>query len=254
LSVASATLETAAGQNANGVCIVMSGTGDGHNTAILLTNAAGCGETLPTVGAGGHSVWADWGTNNCVAPGDTVTIQFKSVEGGGAVAVVYWSLEDGSVYVQAAPGDTDGDGCADSEEAAGAPAPKPGSTGAYNPFAWYDFYDVPVPVRPDSQPNGTRNKAINFQDVLGVLAYVGTYDGDGGVPNRNGVSYDSLKDGNWNGDTVVDAQDKVGRRYDRSPSPPPNPPNDAGPPSGAVNFQDVLVVLAQIGLACTGVP
>jgi hypothetical protein len=100
LSVGSATLPTAAGQNANGVCIVMRGTGDGHNTATLLTNAAGCGATLPTVGAGGHSVWADWGTNNCVAPGDTVTIQFKSVKGGGAVTAVYWSLADGSVFVQ----------------------------------------------------------------------------------------------------------------------------------------------------------
>jgi hypothetical protein len=141
--------------------------------------------------------------------------------------------------------DTDGEGCADGEELAGAPAPKPGSTGAYNPLAWYDFYDVPVPVRPDPQANGTRNKAINFQDVLTVLAYVGTYDGDGGVPNLNGVSYDSEKMG---------AGTKAGRDYDRSPSPPPSPPNDAGPPSGAVNFQDVLVVLGQIGLACSGAP
>ena len=141
--------------------------------------------------------------------------------------------------------DDDNDGCADVEEMAGAPAPKPGSTGAYNPLAWYDFYDVPVAVRPDPQPNGARNQAINFQDVLDVLAYVGTYDGDGGVPNLNGVSYDSEKMG---------AGTKAGRDYDRSPGPPPNPPNDAGPPSGAVNFQDVLVVLGQIGLACTGVP
>jgi hypothetical protein len=150
--------------------------------------------------------------------------------------------------------DDDNDGCADVEEMAGAPAPKPGSTGAYNPLVWYDFYDVPVPVRPDPNPNGTKNQAINFQDVLAVLAYVGTYDGDAGAPNLQGVSYDSLKDGDWNGDTVVDAGDKVGRRFDRSPSPPLNPPNDAGPPSGAVNFQDVLLVLGQIGLACTGVP
>jgi hypothetical protein len=70
--------------------------------------------------------------------------------------------------------DTDSDGCADGEEVAGVPAPKPGATGAYDPLAWYDFYDVPVPVRPDPEANGTRNKAINFQDVLTVLAYVGT--------------------------------------------------------------------------------
>jgi len=142
-----------------------------------------------------------------------------------------------------APGDSDGDGCADTEEAAGAPSPKPGSTGAYDPLDPYDFYDVPVPVRPDPQANGTKNKAVNFQDVLAVLAYVGTYEG--GPANLNGVDYDSPKMG---------AGTKAGRDYDRSPSPPPNPPNDAGPPSGAVNFQDVLAVLGQIGLACTGVP
>jgi len=144
--------------------------------------------------------------------------------------------------------DTDGDGCRDGREYLLMPG--------FNPRAsyWYDFYDVPVPVRPDIQPNGPRNQAINFQDVLAVLAYVGTYDGDAGAPNLQGVSYDSLKDGDWNGDTVVDAGDKVGRRFDRSPSPPPNPPNDAGPPSGAVNFQDMLVVLGQVGLDCSGPP
>ena len=148
--------------------------------------------------------------------------------------------------------DDDNDGCADVEEMAGAPAPKPGSTGAYNPLAWYDFYDVPVPANDDPTPNGPKNGAVNLQDLVGVLKYVGTSDNGAG----NGrVDYDSTKDGDRNGDTVVTEEgDQVGLRYDRSPSPSPNPPNDAGPPSGAVNFQDVLLVLGQIGLACTGVP
>jgi Zn-dependent metalloprotease len=138
--------------------------------------------------------------------------------------------------------DDDNDGCADLEEQAGAPAPKPGSTGAYDPTAWWDFYDVPIPANNDPTPNGSPNGAINLQDVVGVLKYVGTSD-NGGSNGR--VDYDSDKDG----DTVKD-----GRDYDRSPSPAPNPPKDAGPPSGAVNLQDVVAVLGQVGLSCTGVP
>jgi len=43
-----------------------------------------------------------------------------------------------------------------------------------------------------------------------------------------------------------------GQDYDRSPSLEPKPPWDAGPPDGAVNMADVLAVLAQVGLACSG--
>ena len=101
--VVSATLPAAAGQNANGVCINCTGTGDMNNTATLQTNAAGCGATLPAVGAGKSYVWADWGTNNCVAPGNTVIIQFKS--GGSPVTVnsVEWNLVDGTGSVHVAP-------------------------------------------------------------------------------------------------------------------------------------------------------
>jgi sugar lactone lactonase YvrE len=148
--------------------------------------------------------------------------------------------------------DNDGDGCLDGEEAETAPPPKPGSTGAYNPLAWYDFYDVPIPANNDPDPNGPRNQAMNLQDVVGVLKYVGTSD-NGGSNGR--VDYDSTKDGDWNGDTAVTEEgDQVGLRYDRSPGPLPNPPFDAGPPSGAVNLQDVVAVLKQVGRACTGVP
>lgn len=136
--------------------------------------------------------------------------------------------------------DSDGDGCANGEELAGAPAPAPGSTGAYDPLAHYDFYDVPVPAYADPIPNGTRNRAVNLQDMVGVLRYVGTYDNG---PSNGRVDYDSDK----NGDTIKDGVD-----YDRSASPPPSPPYQAGPPSGAVNLQDVVAVAKQAGLGCSG--
>jgi hypothetical protein len=151
--------------------------------------------------------------------------------------------------------DTDGDGCADGEEPPGAPAPEPGSTGAYNPLAWHDFYDVPVPARPDMAPNGPRNQGVSMGDVLAILLYVGT--SEGGEPNPNGVDYDSDKGVDTDADTVADAPpdgEPDGLDYDRSPSLLPNPPWDAGPPSGAVNMADVLAALAQVGLSCSGVP
>jgi RHS repeat-associated protein len=89
---------------------------------------------------------------------------------------------------------------------------------------------------------------VTVSDVVGVLKYVGTYDN--GPPNGNGVGYDSLKDGDWNGDTVLDEDDKVGRRFDRSPSATPSPPHEAGAPDGYINVQDMLLALAQVSLAC----
>ncbi len=93
----SATLPAGAGQNANGVCINCTGTGGANNSATLVTNAAGCGATLPTVGAGSSYVWADWSTNNCVAPGNTVMIKFLSGPGPLTVNSVKWNLADNTV-------------------------------------------------------------------------------------------------------------------------------------------------------------
>jgi hypothetical protein len=152
---------------------------------------------------------------------------------------------------------------ADGEEPGGTALPKPGATGDYDPLAWYDYFDVPVPAVADPDPNGTRNQAVTMGDVLAVLLYVGgsrtcateTTCGDAlppnspacctETPNPNGVDYDIDKDGN----TVAD-----GRDYDRSPSTVPNPPWDAGPPNDAVNMQDVLAVLAQVGLDYSSPP
>jgi hypothetical protein len=164
----------------------------------------------------------------------------------------------GDTQCDDAVNDADDDGCAAAEEQAGALPPKPGSTGAYNPAAWYDFYDVPIPAKPDALgANGTRNKAVNLQDVVAVLKYVGT--SVGGPQNGNGVDYDTIKGVDLNGDSVNDIMPPLhnipeGQKYDRSPGPLPNPPYDAGPPDGTVNLQDVVMVLKQVGLDCSGPP
>jgi hypothetical protein len=139
--------------------------------------------------------------------------------------------------------DSDGDGCADIEEAGDDPM----LGGDRNPFFAYDFYDVPVPANSDPTPSGPRSKAVTMPDVLAVLFYVGARANY--PPNANGVDYDSLKDGDWNEDTVVDDGDKVGLRYDRSASWP-----WSGAPSGAINMGDVLAALDQVGHSCSAPP
>jgi hypothetical protein len=134
--------------------------------------------------------------------------------------------------------DTDGDGCADGREV----------TIGYSPLNSYDLFDVPVPANADPTPNGPRNKAVTMGDLLAVLYYVGTHHG--GSPNANGVAYDSVK----GSCSVGGVQQVEGLCYDRSPSAPPNPPWDAGPPNGVVSMSDVLVVLSQVGLNCGGSP
>ena len=145
--------------------------------------------------------------------------------------------------------DTDGDGCSEGYEVGIGFAP-------LNPW---DVYDVPVPANPDETPNGERNGVVDIGDALAVLFYSFAQDNSG--PNGNGVDYDSLKDGDWTGPAVMypdgstDAFDETGRRYDRTPGPLPNPPNDAGPPNGVVNISDVLAALAQAFIVdCPGPP
>jgi hypothetical protein len=141
--------------------------------------------------------------------------------------------------------DTDGDGCADSEDVGLGLSPK----------AWYDFFDAPVPARSDAVgPNGPRNRLVDMSDVLGVLLYV--FADDNGPANGNGVDYDSDKGVDTNGDTTADIppdglEDGLG--YDRSPGLPPSGGADpAGEPNGVVDIGDVLAALAQAYLAdCT---
>jgi hypothetical protein len=159
-----------------------------------------------------------------------------------------WAGSDGRVAFIKAYLDTDGDGCQNAQEVPPGTGPStPGAKGGFNPNNYWDFYDVPTPAYPDPRPNGPRNRAINVQDVTGVIKYVGACSN---CPPSHGVDYDSLKDGDWNGDGVVNSDDKVGRRYDRSPGALPNPPYEAGPPDGAINIQDVVVVLRQVTLDC----
>jgi hypothetical protein len=134
--------------------------------------------------------------------------------------------------------DSDGDGCSDSEEAAL----------SFNPQAWYDVYDVPVPAVADPTPNGPRNKVVDMGDAIAVLFYAFTEPtvACGDNRNGNGVDYDCDK----NGDSVKDGLD-----YDRTAGSGPNPPWDAGPPNGVVDMQDVLAAIGQaFWVDCSGPP
>jgi hypothetical protein len=166
-----------------------------------------------------------------------------------------WLVDDTIACMSDTTTDNDGDGCSWYEEGFGSPSPSPGSTctavqPCYSDSVGYDFYDVPVPVNPDPTANGSRNAAVDMSDVLAGLRYVGTKDG--GLPNPNGLDYDSIKGScDWDADTTPD---KEGLCYDRSSGAPPNPPWEAGPPNGSIDISDVLAILAQVGLNCSDPP
>jgi hypothetical protein len=148
--------------------------------------------------------------------------------------------------------DGDDDGCSNIEEFNLGPN--------FDPNAWYDVYDVPVPAKCDQATgcpagaqvgaNGIRNKIVNMSDVLAVLFYVFTTE-NGGM-NANMVDYDTIKGVDLNGDTSDDtglAHDalKAGTKYDRSAGlgPELGGKDPVGPPNGVVNMVDVLATLAQ---------
>jgi parallel beta-helix repeat protein len=136
--------------------------------------------------------------------------------------------------------DTDGDGCADGEEALYS---DPRLGGQRDPLDPWDFYDVPVPPLLPGDTSGTRSGAVNVYDVTAVITYVGTKDGWG--PNSKGAVYNS--DLNRNG--VAD-----GIEYDRQPSLYPGQKWRSGPPTGAVNVYDVMAAIAQVGHTCNAPP
>ena len=154
-----------------------------------------------------------------------------------------------------APNDGDGDGCLDVREL----GPSHATGGQRDPNNPWDVFDAPGSVAADPAPNGQRNKAVSIADVIAVVSYIGTFNGDAGSPsNSNGVRYDSLKDGDWFNSTTgfmgpdgaVGPDDKAGLRYDRTASTTAGQPWRSGPPNGAVSIQDALVALNQVGTNC----
>lgn len=138
--------------------------------------------------------------------------------------------------------DTDDDGCADGREVRTLTfAPNMG--GDRDPLSPWDFFDVPLPALTVSNPSGTRNRVVLLADAVGVVYYVGT--SDNGLPNANGVDYDT----DLNGNGVED-----GREYDRSPSTTPGKPWKSNAPNGAVTLSDALVAVNQVGHSCAGSP
>ena len=184
----------------------------------------------------------DDGTLHLVAHGEAVVYTQLVVVAGQ----IFADLADAEITC-AGVSDDDGDGCVDAEEVVGALPPKPGSTGAFDPLAWYDFYDVPVPARADPAANGVKDGAVSLGDLGAALFYVGAAPSGacGDNPNGNGVDYDCDKDSDGRAD---------GLDYDRTASAAPNPPWDAGPPDGVITMTDLGVVQAQVGLDCSGPP
>jgi hypothetical protein len=137
-----------------------------------------------------------------------------------------------------APGvDTDGDGCTDADEMGVDPA----QGGDRDPLSPWDFFDVPSPAGPATgadgrlilMPSSARDGAITLGDVGVVLSYVGR--------RSTNPAYGQDNDGNGQAD---------GQQLDRTVSADASKPWRSGPPNGAVNLQDVGVVLAQVGDSC----
>jgi hypothetical protein len=204
----------------------------------------GAGRSAGTTSASGASATARFA---CVTPGVTTlhlvmpgeALLYSDTFATGGIPL---PTELADATVTCLP-DTDGDKCADFAE----------FRMHFQPVDPADFYSVPVPARPDADPNGPKNEVVTMQDVLAVLLYVGTHEGDSGSPNPNGVAYDAVK-GSCPGPFAGGFAQREGLCYDRSPSAAPNPPWEAGPPNGAVNMSDVLAVLAQVGLDCGNPP
>ncbi len=150
---------------------------------------------------------------------------------------------EGDTHCDDPTNDPDDDGCTDAEEVA--------LGDNFDPTAWYDVYDVPVPAKADAAgANGFRNKIVDIGDVLAVLFYA--FADNDGPPNANGVDYDSIKGWDGDGDSVNDAVPihniEEGLKYDRSPGLGPSGDtgiDPAGAPNGAIDIGDVLATLAQ---------
>ncbi len=188
--------------------------------------------------------------------------------------------KDGDTSCDEPTADHDDDGCTAAQEAA--------LGSVFDPYAWYDVYDVPVPAKEDAigdgcgddlppiGANGFRNGLVDIGDVLAVLFYAFSYDD--GPCNANGVDYDAMKGVDTNADTTNDNAGGVthelrwevpgapppnpyegdGVAYDRTPGLGPDPVtgiDPTGEPNGYVDIADVLAVLAQAFVVdCTAGP
>jgi hypothetical protein len=135
--------------------------------------------------------------------------------------------------------DSDLDGCVDLEEDGYFHA----KGGQRDKTAWWDFFDVPVPVLLPGATTGVRNKAINISDQIAILSYIGVR---ADLPNYtlpNGARYGSDLNGNGQLD---------GAEYDRSPN--ANQPWRPFGPSGSVSISDVTIAGNSIGDSCVPGP
>jgi hypothetical protein len=139
---------------------------------------------------------------------------------------------DNSLSPLAGSTDSDNDGCSNRREGAtGAVQAAGGNRDATN--RW-DFYDVDLPVAGVL----VRNKVVNINDTIAILAYIGTNSGNPFGLNASGKNY--------GGDENLDGV-KNFEIFDRSPG----VAGMTGAPSGAVNINDAIANLAQIGANCS---
>ncbi len=133
--------------------------------------------------------------------------------------------------------DTDRDGCGDGREQSADPS-RGGVRNALDP---YDFFDVPTPALITGQVRGARSGAVGIQDVIAVLAFIGTSATSPGTRNAIGAQYGTDLDADGTPD---------GQEYDRTPSSESATPWRSGPPNGFVSIGDALVALNQVGDSC----
>lgn len=144
--------------------------------------------------------------------------------------VGFYQLEETSVHASETivwP-DSDGDGCADAEEAN---PNDPRLGGLRDPDNPWDFFD------PD------RNGSVGFTDFLRLIQRTGTHDSNGlAVINRNSDPFTTPDPG----------PGKYHPWYDRGPQVSGGYGWDNEPPNGSIGFGDILALIRQVGHTCQG--
>lgn len=213
---------------------------------------AGVIAVLFGAGASGCTLYTDEAGDGITNPppinGNVLYAQYPDDDGGYLRLRAAQYYQEGPVPLDDSPpqgDDSDGDGCADSEELGTNPA----LGGMRDPLNPYDFYDVPVPTAFNGGTPADRDKAVTIvKDLLAVLEYSGTSDGgpcNVGPDHTPGTADDRCYNQDKNGDGEDD-----GLLYDRSVS-----PTWSDAPDGAVTaIVDALLVLEQSGHSCAAPP